>query len=199
MRDPEVDDDRIPIKKKDIRGFEVSVDDAGGVDRVQSIREPTTQPQQGIARQWPALGHDPVERGTGDVPGDDVGPGPFGVGIENGRHPGVLHPGQRLDLTRQAAARLTVVSDVLAQDLDGHRSPGLGQRQVHDTHAALAELFDQPIGADPLSANRHDRARVVIAPQPRRHGPTVCRDGCFRAQERALRGLLLDREDYCWM
>jgi hypothetical protein len=199
VRDTEVDDNWFPIKENDIRGFEVPVDDTGGVDRTKRVREPTTQQQQRPALEWSVLGHDLVEDVTGDVPRHDVGPRSFGIGIEHSCHPSVLHPGQGPDLAHQTVARLSVVRNVLAQNLDGHRASRRIERQVDDAHATLAELLDQPIGADPLPRSRHDPARLVVAPQTRSHAPTVCRHGSLGLEAGTARTTAGCSEDYCWM
>jgi hypothetical protein len=47
------------------------------------------------------------------------------------------------------------VGDVLAQDLDGHRSPARVERKVHDAHATLAKWLDESIRTDSLPRTQH--------------------------------------------
>ncbi len=179
MGDPEVDEHRLAVEEQDIPRFDVPVNDSIAMDDVQGFGQAATKPQQGFPSQWPTLRDHGIERGTGDVARDEIWRRAVDVGVKDGGDIGVADAAEGGDLASQAGACPGIVSDVWAQHLDRHGPPIGVQREMDDSHPALADLLEQPIAPDHrefgslgprFGADRLSRHASTVSDAPRRDG-----------------------------
>ncbi len=149
MGDAEVDEHGVAVDEQDVARLEVAVDDADLVQRSQRLGQTPPEAQQLLGREGAVLLDMGVERGPGDVAGDDVGLVAVEVGVEDRGHPGRAHPREGRDLAGEPGPGVLVVGDVGTQHLHRDGATALVEGEVDDAHPPFAELLDHPVGADP--------------------------------------------------
>ena len=144
----------VAVDEEHVAGFDVPVDDARRVDRVQRLRHARRDPVQVRRRQRATLRHEVVERRPGHVPGHDVGSDAVDVRVEDRRHARGADPAQRLDLSLKPRAGVGVMGHVLTQHLDRDRPSVPVEAEVHHPHPALTEALDEAVLAEPGELTR---------------------------------------------
>ena len=120
------------------------MDDTCGVDGANGVGEAAPEVGHLLRAQGTALVDHLVEGVTGYVLGGDVGTLAVRIGGDDGSDVGVVDALERVDLARETRARIGVVGDVRAKNLDGDLTTtrvGGVDRSVHDAHAALTDLL----------------------------------------------------------
>jgi hypothetical protein len=76
-------------------------------------------------------------------------PSTYSVTIQGRAHSvSAADPLRRPHLTLEAPAELDVLGELGGRDLDRHRRPAAGEREVDGAHPALADPVLQPVRAD---------------------------------------------------
>ena len=182
VRDAEVDEDRVAVLDEDVARLDVAVDDAARVDGADRLGDAAGEAEQVGRGQRAVVLDDLVEGRAGHVAGHDVGAGRHDVGVDDARDPRVADAREGVDLTGQALPGVGVVRDVGAQHLDRDGAAARVEGEVDDAHAALADLLDEAVRADPLRGPRpagaslprarHRCARRAAGWAPARSGRT---------------------------
>ena len=121
-------------------------DVAGGDTAGQAAR----QPEPVLADDGSVVLDPVVQRRPRHVAGRDEGKVRVGVGVDDLGDPRAAHLPQRPHLALQAGAGLLVPHDMGTQHLQRHPLAGLlVASQVDHAHAALTELAEDLVGADP--------------------------------------------------
>ena len=142
---PEVDEHRRAALEQHVGRLDVAVQHADLVHRDDRLGQPGREVPEVGPGDRPLLPDVLVQRQAGHVAGRDVGRLAPGVGVDHLGDPRAGDPAQRRDLAGQPGAGLVVADDVRPQHLEGDARAVRPLREVHHTHAALADLGEQAV------------------------------------------------------
>ncbi|PPS68938.1 hypothetical protein BZZ08_07356 [Streptomyces sp. MH60] len=149
--DAEVDDAGAVDGDQDVGRLEVAVDDPGGVDVLERVRQTGAQRAYGALRQRAVVVPDDLlEAGPRDVPGGHPRHGRLGVRVQYGRRPVPADPARGLDLLPEPLAELLQRGQFLAHQLHGDGAPAVRAGQIDVAHAARTQPPQEPIDPDVL-------------------------------------------------
>ncbi len=148
--DTEVDDARAVDGDQHVGRLEVAVDDAGGVDVLERVRETGREDaDRTLGQGTVVVPDDLLETRPGDVPRGDPRHRRLGVRVQHRRRPVPADPPRGPHLLPEPLAELLLRGEFLAHEFHGDRTAPLGAGQIHLPHPTGAEPRQQPIGTDP--------------------------------------------------
>ncbi len=175
---PEVDQHRRASLHQHVGRLDVAVQHPDGVHRLEGLGQCVGEVEQVGPGDRALLVDVVVEREPGHVAGHHERHRTVRVGVQELGDARARDPLQRADLAGQPLARLAVADDVRAQHLESDPLAVRPLREVHHSHAALADRGQQPVGTDDgragcrLGRGRHSarlpkrRSRPAERPDP---------------------------------
>ena len=133
--DPEIDHARPVRGQQHVGRFEITVDDTGGVDRLQSLGDPGHQQDDRLRRHRPVLRDGLLQRRPRHVRRHQPRRCGRGIGAEKFRGVQPAHPLGGLDLLAETRPEVRVVAQFRPDDLQRDAPPARRGRQVHPPHA----------------------------------------------------------------
>jgi len=125
------------------------VDHARLVDRHQRLGQAGREAVEHVVAKRPALAHLLGQGRAVGVLGDEVRAGRLGVGLDDPDGAQPVNPGEQRDLAAEPGAKLRVIADFRAHDLNRDLAAVPGLAQVDDPHAARAEARREAEPPDP--------------------------------------------------
>ena len=110
----------------------------------------------------------PVERRATHIASDDIWRIALDVGVQDLRNARSPDPRQRCDLSAEPGPTVVSADQPGPQRLDGNQRAAGCDREVHDTHAALADLLDEAVGTKPLRLGRRGIHQTTVPAHPGR-------------------------------
>ncbi len=144
----EVDQHRRAPLHQHVGRLDVAVQHPDGVHRLQCLGQRVREVEQVGPGDRALLVDVVVEREPGHVARHDERDRTVRVGIQDLGDARARDPLQRAHLASQALARLAVADDVRAQHLESDPLAVRPLREVHHSHAALADRGQQTVGTD---------------------------------------------------
>jgi hypothetical protein len=148
------------------------MDNPGTMNGSQGGRHPDRDAVQDTGRQWTLLLYDLGEAGAVHIFDDQVGCRVFGIGVDHLRGAERRHLARPVDLAAEAAAKLRIIGEFGADDLDRDQAPPRTASQIDGAHATLAETAEQLIMAELI--------RVTRAQRRQRHGAHITNGPQYR-------------------
>ncbi len=150
-RDAEVDDARAVDGDQHVGRLQVAVDDAGGVDVLERVRESGREDADGSLGQGPVVVPDDLlQARPGDVPRGHPRHRRLGVRVQHRRRPVPADPPRGPHLLPEPLPELLLRGQLLAHEFHGDRTAPLRAGQVDVPHAPRAEPRQQPVRTDVL-------------------------------------------------
>ncbi len=180
----EVDDAGTVDGHQHVGRLEVAVDDPGGVDILQRVREPGREDPYRPLGQCPVVAPDDLlQCGSRHIPGGHPRHRGLGVRVQHGCRPVPADPLRGPHLLPEPGPELLLRGQFLAHQLHRDRASPVRAGQVHLPHTAGPQPGHQPVRPDPLRIGRpqflHGRA---ASPEIPGHTPVPC------ARPRIVRG-----------
>jgi hypothetical protein len=144
----EVDDPRAVLGQQHVGRLQVPVHYSGGVDGAQALRQPGGQREQRADREWSVAAHRLGQRRPGHVGCRQPRHRAFRVRVDDERGEQAAHLLRGRDLLLELGAELGIFGQLGPDDLDRDGPPARGHPQEHLSHAAAAQLPEQPVGPD---------------------------------------------------
>ena len=139
------DDAARAVLHEDVRGCQVTMDDAAGVRVGERGRDRRAVPARLVPAERAAANHR-VEADAVDELHDEHGLAAFLEHVVEADDVRVLEPRERGGLALEPLAKLGIVRDPGVEDLERHvPAEALVAGAPHDAHSSLAELIDQPV------------------------------------------------------
>jgi hypothetical protein len=136
---------------EDVGRFDVAMDDAGSMSRVQRVRDVDAERQDDLNLQWtpcdPVLQRQSVQKLHGDE-----GLAVLVVNFVDGADVRMIQCRSSLGFALKAGEGLRIFGYVVGQELEGNKAVELDVLSfVHHTHAAAAEFLDDAVVRDSLA------------------------------------------------
>jgi hypothetical protein len=146
--DAEVDDPRTVLGQQHVRRLEIPVHHAGGVDRIQALRQARGQRQQRRLGQRSVAVDCLGQRRPGNIGRSHPRHWAVDIGVHHRGGEHAAHPAGRRDLSPESRPELRIRGQLSADGLHRYRSPARGHAEEHLSHATLAEPSHQAVRAD---------------------------------------------------